>query len=151
MHYFFILIGQLFQVYNIANGIKPGSNSKILMSMLLIAQKLYVGASSDLCEMNKLFYNNVIKGIRLLDKKQFCFYRKKFVRVRAFEGYFPLSVKALKHEKSKHAIDLRDKCLNQDNTCAHKCKLNQEFLETETVVQLHNLSYYQTLVPVSFS
>ena len=41
--------------HNIANGFKPGSNSKKLISMLRVAKKLYVGASSDLCEMYKLF------------------------------------------------------------------------------------------------
>ena len=41
--------------HNIVYGIKPGSNSKRLISMLSIAQKLYVGAKSDLCEMYKLF------------------------------------------------------------------------------------------------
>ena len=41
--------------HSIVNGIKPGSTLKRLISMLLIAQKLYVGALSDLCEMYKLF------------------------------------------------------------------------------------------------
>ena len=59
--------------HNIANGINPGKNSKKLISILWIVQKLYVGAYSDLCEMYKVFiqqccsYNNVTKGIRLLD------------------------------------------------------------------------------------
>ena len=44
-----------------------------LISMLWIAQKLYVGAYIDLCEM----YNNVPKGIRLLDKKAFFVYTGK--------------------------------------------------------------------------
>ena len=41
--------------HDIANGIKQGKNSKILISMLRIYQKLYVGALSDLCEKFKLF------------------------------------------------------------------------------------------------
>ena len=35
-------------------------------------------------------FNNVAKGIRLLDKT-FCLYRKIFMQVRAFERYIPLS------------------------------------------------------------
>ena len=35
-------------------------------------------------------YNNVVKGIGLLDKKHFCLYRKIFMQVRAFERYIPL-------------------------------------------------------------
>ena len=35
-------------------------------------------------------YNNVAKGIRLLDKSNFCLYRKKCMQVRAFERYIPL-------------------------------------------------------------
>ena len=41
--------------HNIANGIKPEITLKRLVSMLPIAQKLYVVALSDLCEMYKLF------------------------------------------------------------------------------------------------
>ena len=89
MHYFFILIGQLFKFTILQTVSNQEVTLKILMSMLLIAQRLHVGASSELCEMNKLFYNNVIKGIRHLDKKHLCLYRKKFVQVRAFERYFP--------------------------------------------------------------
>ena len=37
-------------------------------------------------------YNNMAKGIRLLDKKAFfCLYRSNFMQVRAFERYIPLS------------------------------------------------------------
>ena len=61
-----------------------------LISLLWIAQKLYVGALSDLCEMYKLFIQQCGQGIRLLDKKHFCLYRKKFMQVRAFERYIPL-------------------------------------------------------------
>ena len=35
-------------------------------------------------------YNNVAKGNRLLEKKQFCLCRNKFMQVRAFERYIPL-------------------------------------------------------------
>ena len=34
--------------------------------------------------------------------------------------------------------------------CAHKCKLDQDFLEKETVVQLHNPSYSPDLSPCDF-
>ena len=36
--------------------------------MLPIAQKLYVLAKSDLCEMYKFFIHQYAKGVRLLDK-----------------------------------------------------------------------------------
>ena len=45
-----------------------------------------------------------------------------------------------KHEESKHVADLRDVFHIRDNAGEHKCKLVQDFLETETVVQLHNPS-----------
>ena len=54
--------------HNILNGIKPGSYSKHLISMLPSAKKLYVGALCDLCEVKKLFIQNITKDIRLLDK-----------------------------------------------------------------------------------
>ena len=41
-----------------------------------------------------------------------------------------------KHKKSKSATDIRDMSLIHDNADANKCKLIQDFLETETVVQL---------------
>ena len=41
--------------HNIVNGIKPGSDSRKTDNMLPIAQKLYDGALSYLCEMYKLF------------------------------------------------------------------------------------------------
>ena len=47
----------------------------------------------------------------------------------------------IKHEESKHATDLRGLCLIHNNACAQKCKLVHDFLETETVVQLHHPSY----------
>ena len=36
-------------------------------------------------------YNNVSKGIRLLDKKAFLFIQEKNMQVRAFERYIPLT------------------------------------------------------------
>ena len=50
---------------------------KRLISMLRIAQKLYVGALSDLCEMYNCSYNNAAIGIRLLDKKAVFVYTGK--------------------------------------------------------------------------
>ena len=56
-----------------------------------------------------------------------------------------------KHEKSKHATDLRGACLIHDNVDASKCKQVQDFLETETVVQLPNPPYSQHSSPCDFS
>ena len=53
--------------------------------------------------------------------------------------------KLKKQEKSKHATYLRGVCLIHDTVCTPKCKLVQDFLETETLVQL------QTWVPMTFS
>ena len=39
----------------------------------------------------KYSYNNVAKGIRLLDKKYFLFIQEKIMQVRAFERYIPLN------------------------------------------------------------
>ena len=54
------------------------SNQKVtlkkLISMLWIAQKLYVRTQSDLCEIYKLFIQNVGKGICLLEKKVYFVY-----------------------------------------------------------------------------
>ena len=36
-----------------------------------------------------LYIQHVAKGIRLLDYKHFCLYRKNFMEVRAFERYIP--------------------------------------------------------------
>ena len=46
--------------------------------MLPVAQKLYVGRKVIYVRCIKCSYNNVVKGIRLLGKKKFCLYRKKF-------------------------------------------------------------------------
>ena len=56
-------------------------------------------------------------------------------------------VSKIKHEKSKHATDLRGWCLIHNNACAHKYKLVQDFLETETVAQLHHPFYSSDLSP----
>ena len=55
--------------HNIANGIKPGSYSKRLINMLRIAQKLYVcwGRKVIYVRCINCSYNNVAKGIRLLE------------------------------------------------------------------------------------
>ena len=50
-----------------------------------------------------------------------------------------------------HVTVLRDVCLIHDNACAHKRKLDQDFLETETMVWLHNPSYSPDLSPCDFS
>ena len=72
--------------HNIANGIKQGR----LIKMLPVAQKLYVGAYVRCINCS---YNNVAKGIHLLDKKTFFVYTgKKFMQVRSFERYIPLSL-----------------------------------------------------------
>ena len=55
-----------------------------------------------------------------------------------------------KHEKSKHLADLRGLCPILVNASAHKCKLVQDFLETETVVLLHNPPYSPDLSPCYF-
>ena len=39
----------------------------------------------------KYSYNNVAKGIRLLDKTHFLLLQEKIMQVRAFEGYIPLN------------------------------------------------------------
>ena len=41
--------------HSIVNGIKPGNNSKKTDKHAADCSKLYVGASSDLCEMHKVF------------------------------------------------------------------------------------------------
>ena len=38
-------------------------------------------------------YNNVAKGIHLLDKKHFLFIQEKIMQVSAFQRYIPLSIK----------------------------------------------------------
>ena len=53
MHLFFSKVQPA--CHNVVNGIKPGSDSRETESILWIAQKLYVGALSYLCQMYKLF------------------------------------------------------------------------------------------------
>ena len=57
--------------YKIVNSIKPGSDSKRLISMLWIVQKLYVGRKVIYVRCINCSYNNVAKDIHLLDKKYF--------------------------------------------------------------------------------
>ena len=65
--------------------------------MLQIAQKLYVGVKVIYVRCVNCSYNNVAKGICLLDKNIFRLYRKIFVQVRAFERYIPLKLKFVLH------------------------------------------------------
>ena len=55
-----------------------------------------------------------------------------------------------KLEKSKHATDLGGLCIIHDSTGAHTYKLVQDFLESETVVQLHNPPYSTDVSPCDF-
>ena len=66
----------------------------------------------------KCSYNNVAKGIRFIDKKHFCLYRKKIMQVRAFERYIPLmftqfctlsDIKIYNHSISR-AVKLGKRC-----------------------------------------
>ena len=70
--------------HNIANGIKPGSNSKKTdkhSGCMLGRKVIYVRCIN--CS-----YSNVAKGIRLLDKKaNFVYTGKKNMQLRAFERY----------------------------------------------------------------
>ena len=50
----------------------------------------------------------------------------------------------------KNNIDLRGVCLIYDTAVANHCKLVHYFLETETVVQLHNPHYSPELSPCDF-
>ena len=77
--------------HSIVNRIEPGSNSKRLISMLPIAQKQFVWALSDLCEMFKLFIQQCDQNyLSSCQKSNSCLYRKNFMQVRAFERYIPL-------------------------------------------------------------
>ena len=69
--------------HSIVNGSNQEVTLKRLISMLRIAQKLYVGALSDQCEMYM----------------HSCLYRKIFMQVRAFERYF--SLKCFRHNFEK--------------------------------------------------
>ena len=58
--------------------------------------------------------------------------------------------KMKKHNKSKHATDLKGLCLIRDNADAHRCKLVQDLQEMETVVQLPYPPYSPDLSPRDF-
>ena len=59
---------------------------------------------------------------------------------RVYKNNAVTKMKRKKTRECKHVTDLRGMCLIHDNVCAHKCKLVQDFLETETMVQLHSPS-----------
>ena len=71
--------------HNIANGIKPGSNSKrtdkhacqLLKSCVLGRKVIYVRCIN-------FSYNNLTKGIRLFDKKANLFIQEKFHASKSF-------------------------------------------------------------------
>ena len=69
-----------------ATGIKPGSDSKRTDKHAADCSKAVCsGVRSINCS-----YNNVAKGIRLLDKKAFKLFIQENFHVRAFERYIPL-------------------------------------------------------------
>ena len=75
--------------HNIANGIKPGSDFKKTdkhARCMLGHKVIYVRSINS-------SYNNVAKGILLPDKMHFLFIQEKFMQVRAFERYIPLTEK----------------------------------------------------------
>ena len=74
--------------YNIVNGIKLGSDPKKTDKHAVGRKVIYVRCIN--CS-----YNNVAKGIRLLDKKNniFCLYRNNVMKVTAFERYIPLKLR----------------------------------------------------------
>ena len=45
-------------------------------------------------------YNNVAKGIRLLDKKHPLFIQENFMQVRAFERYIPITIVIISYVSS---------------------------------------------------
>ena len=77
--------------HNIVNSIKPGSNS-------IKTDKHAADRSNAVCKgiyvrCINCSYNNVAKGIRLLDKKAILVYTGKvFMQVRAYERYIPLGI-----------------------------------------------------------
>ena len=74
--------------HDIANGIKQEVTQKRLISMLPIIQKLYV----IYVRCINCSYNDMAKGIRLLDEKShFCLCRKNLIQLRTFESNNPLS------------------------------------------------------------
>ena len=63
--------------HNIANGIKPGNNSKKTDKHAADCSKLYVGRKIIYVRCINCSYNNVAKGIPLLGKKAIFVYTGK--------------------------------------------------------------------------
>ena len=63
--------------HSIVNGIKPGGNSKRLISMLSIAQNCMLGCKVIYGRCISCSYNNVAKSIRLIDIKAILVYSGK--------------------------------------------------------------------------
>ena len=79
------------EFHNIVNGIKPGRNTKRLLSMLHLLKSCTLERKVLYVRCINCSYNHVARVIGLLDKKRnFCFYRKNFMQVRAFVRYIPL-------------------------------------------------------------
>ena len=62
---------------NIANGIKPGSDSKKTDKHAADCSKVHVGRKVIYVRCSNCSYNNVAKGICLLDKRHFFCYTGK--------------------------------------------------------------------------
>ena len=75
-------------------------------------------------------------------------YQSSKITDKFYKNNFVSKIK--KNKKSKHATNLRGVCLIHDNAGTHRCKLVKEFLDTESVVQLHNLLYSSDLSPCDF-
>ena len=65
--------------------------------MLPIAEKIMLGRNVIYVRCLNCSYNNVAKGIRLLDKKQFLQENLSFMQVWAFEIYIPLNITRCVH------------------------------------------------------
>ena len=80
--------------HNIANSSKPGNNSKKTDKHADCSKAVCWGGGGKVIYVKCIncSYNNMAKGIRLLDKKSiFCLCRKNFMQVRAFERYILLN------------------------------------------------------------
>ena len=66
---------------------------KRLISMLRIAPKLYVGGKVIYARCINCSYNNVAKGIRLLNEKAFLFIQERFHASKSFSKIYPLKIK----------------------------------------------------------
>ena len=66
---------------------------KIISITLALSQKIEIEKwpHRTLFQCINCSYNNVAKGIRFLDKKQFLFKQENLMQVRAYERYVPLS------------------------------------------------------------